>query len=166
MLPWSWINGMWVPLLFLLSTTLYLLLLSVQEILAFMTNWNCHVKYRIGHKKCVVTKIHRHAGRHISTVAKGTAWRKTWTSSQNVQTFCDEPKPASYNVVFCDENYGHIWLVNASCKINFVSKKGFRVRFTVLFVTIDIVILYKMVTKCEFVPWLMLSFMTIRSRHV
>jgi hypothetical protein len=134
--------------------------MALQEILAFKTKWNCHVKYRIGHKKYFVTKIHRHGGRHITTVAKGTVWRKHQSSSQNVQTFCDEPKPASYNVVFCDENKRHVWSVNASYKTDFVTNCPVGVRVEILFVTIDNVILYKIITKCECVPWLMLSFVT------
>ena len=40
----------------------------LQKIWVCMTNGNCHGKYKICHKKYLMTKKQRHAGRHITTV--------------------------------------------------------------------------------------------------
>ena len=61
-------------------------------------------------------------------------------SSRNVVTFCDEPKAASYNVLFCDETQHHVLLVNASYKTNFITNCLWDVRFEEVFVTVDIII--------------------------
>ena len=41
---------------------------TLQEFLACMTNRICHIKYEIGHKKYVMTKIPASRGRHKTTV--------------------------------------------------------------------------------------------------
>ena len=42
--------------------------ISLQKIWVCMTNGNCHGKYKICHKKYLMTKKQRHADRHITTV--------------------------------------------------------------------------------------------------
>ena len=84
----------------------------------------------------IVTKISRHAGRHILGDIKCTSWRFFCQPSHNILTFCDTLEKSSHIVIFYDAIVVIYYIVNASHYVHVVTDGTLEGFFGGAFVTL------------------------------